>query len=149
MNAEIKKVVTKMKDAQVQFQEMIKSQNWVEEARRYAERQGKEVKKLFGPDVEKLKGFIERERKELERFQKQIPGEVKKIRKFLGEQRKDFEKLLTNVKKMSKGSNSKSGQSRSKKAKSTPKKQGTSKKKTSSTGSHSSSSHSGSSTTNA
>src|ERR1051325_1818452 len=80
MNAEIKKVVTRVKEAQVQLQNLVKSQDWIEEARKYAERQGKEVKKLFAPDVEKMKTFLERERKELERFQKQIPGEVKKFR---------------------------------------------------------------------
>ena len=34
--------------------------------------------------------FIERERKELERFQKQLPGEVKKIRAFMTEQRREL-----------------------------------------------------------
>src|SRR4051794_12479022 len=100
MNAEIKKVVTRVKAAQNQLQGLIKSQDWVEEARKYAERQGKEVKKLFAPDVEKMKTFLERERKELERFQKQIPSEVKKFRKFVNTQKKEFEKLLTNVRKM-------------------------------------------------
>ncbi len=100
MNAEIKKVVIRVKEAQEQLQTMIKTQDWVEEARKYAERQGKEVKKLFAPDVEKMKSFLERERKELERFQKQIPGEVKKFRKFVNMQKKEFEKLLINVRKM-------------------------------------------------
>lgn len=101
MNPEIKKVVSRMKEAQSQFQSLMKKQNWMDDAKRYAERQGKEVKKLFGPDVDKLKHFLEHERKELEKFQKQIPSEVKKIRKFFNEQKKDFEKILTNVRKMS------------------------------------------------
>ncbi len=100
MNAEIKKVVNRVKEAQNQLQSLIKGQDWVEEARKYAERQGKEVKKLFAPDVEKMKSFLERERKELERFQKQIPGEVKKLKKFLNMQKKEFEKLLVSVRKM-------------------------------------------------
>src|SRR3954466_3296426 len=100
MNAEIKKVVSRVKEAQEQLQSMIKTQDWIEEARKYAERQGKEVKKLFAPDVEKMKTFLERERKELERFQKQIPGEVKKFRKFVNLQKKELEKLLSSVRKM-------------------------------------------------
>src|SRR4051794_10404618 len=103
MNSEIKKVVNRVKEAQVQLQTLVKSQDWVEEARKYAERQGKEVKKLFGPDVEKMKTFLERERKELERFQKQIPGEVKKFRKFVDGQKKEFEKLLVQVRSLSAG----------------------------------------------
>ena len=101
MNSEIKKVVERVKEAQVQLQGLVKSHDWVEEARKYAERQGKEVKKLFAPDVEKMKSFLEREKKELERFQKQIPSEVKKFKKFVNMQKKEFEKLLSNVRKMS------------------------------------------------
>jgi hypothetical protein len=119
MNSEIKKVVSRVKEAQSQLQTFLKNQVWVEEARKYAERQGKEVKKLFGPDVDKLKSFLERERKELERFQKQIPVEIKKFKKFVSIQKKDFEKLLTNVRKMNKTAGAKSSPSRSKKAKST------------------------------
>ncbi len=111
MNAEIKKVVTRVKEAQVQLQSLVKSQDWVEEARKYAERQGKEVKKLFAPDVEKMKSFLERERKELERFQKQIPGEVKKLKKFVNLQKKEFEKLLVNVRKLNSGKGGKSSAS--------------------------------------
>ena len=121
MNSEIKKVVTRVKEAQVQLQNLVKSHDWIEEARKYAERQGKEVKKLFAPDVEKMKTFLERERKELERFQKQIPGEVKKFRKFVNLQKKEFEKLLTNVRKMNNQVNAAGKKGKSKKAKTTTK----------------------------
>lgn len=121
MNSEIKKVVGRVKEAQEQLQTLIKSHDWVEEAKKYAERQGKEVKKLFAPDVEKMKDFLERERKELERFQKQIPGEVKKLRKFVNLQKKEFEKLLTNVRKM-KDEGAKKGKSSKKKGTSSKKK---------------------------
>ena len=100
MNSEIKKVFTRVKEAQVQLQSMVNSQDWIEQARKYAKRQGKEVKKLFGPDVAKMKKFLEKERKELARFQKQIPGEVKKLQKFVNSQKKEFEKLLGQVRKM-------------------------------------------------
>lgn len=117
MNAEIKKVVGRVKEAQTQLQSLIKSQDWVEEARKYAERQGKEVKKLFAPDVEKMKSFLERERKELERFQKQIPSEVKKLKKFVNLQKKEFEKLLVNVRKMNSNGSSSFGGTRKSKSK--------------------------------
>jgi hypothetical protein len=125
MNQEVKKVISRVKEAQVQLQSLIKSQDWVEEARKYAERQGKEVKKLFAPDVEKMKSFLERERKELERFQKQIPSEVKKLKKFVNLQKKEFEKLLLNIRKLSASKNNKkktssnSQKTRSKKSSST------------------------------
>lgn len=131
MNSEIKKVVNRVKQAQTQFQSLIKSQDWIDEARKYAERQGKELRKLFAPDVEKMKSFLERERKELERFQKQIPGEVKKIRKFVTLQKKEFEKLLVSIRKMSpqKGvlssaGSSKTARSKAKGKKAAPKKKG-------------------------
>jgi hypothetical protein len=97
MNGELKKILGRVKEAQGQLQSMLKDKTWVEEARKYAEKQGKEVKKLLDSDVAKVKTFIERERKELEKFQKQIPGEVKKFRKFVDGQRKELEKLLRRV----------------------------------------------------
>lgn len=101
METEIKKVVERVKDAQTKLQTLLKSQDWVEEARKYAERQGKEVKKLLSSDLSRVKTFLEREGKSLEKIQKQIPGEVKKIRTFVQGQRKELEKLLTNVRKAS------------------------------------------------
>lgn len=124
MNADLKKVMERFKDAQGQLQNLLKDKTWVEDARKYAERQGKEVKKLLTADVAKVRVFLDRERKELERFQKQIPGEVKKFRKFVDGQKKEFEKLLKSVKKA--GANGK-GKT---KAKST-KKKSTGAKKTS------------------
>lgn len=132
MNSEIKKVVTKVKEAQVQLQSLVKDYDWVGEARKYAERQGKEMKKLFAPDVRKMKDFLERERKELERFQKQIPGEVKKIQKFVNLQKKELEKVLANVRKMSQAG-SKGSKGGAKKTKSTKKAGTTGTKKKAST----------------
>jgi hypothetical protein len=126
MNSEIKKVVGRVKDAQKTLQTLLKGQDWVEEARKYAERQGKEVKKLLSADAGKVKSFLERERKELERFQKQIPGEVKKLRSFVLSQRKEVEKLLANVRKF----NGKGGK---KKKSGTRKKAGTKKAASAST----------------
>ena len=100
MNSEFKKVVTRVKAAQSQLQVMLKDAAWVEDARKYAERQGKEVKKLIKGDVSKMKTFLERERKELNKFQKQIPSEVKKLRKFVTIQKKEFEKLLAGMRNM-------------------------------------------------
>ena len=99
MNTELKRVVSRVKSAQAQLQSVLKDQAWVEDARKYAERQGKEVKKLFTADIVKVKAFLGRERKELERFQKQIPNEVKKLRKFVNEQKKEFGKLLLSMRK--------------------------------------------------
>ena len=99
MNSEIKKVVSRVKSAQKKLHTLLEGQDWVEEARKYAERQGKEVKKLIKADSTKVKAFLEKERKELARFQKTIPGEVKKLRSFVLAQRKDFEKLLVKVRK--------------------------------------------------
>lgn len=100
IKSELKKVVGRVKQAQGQFEALIKNQDWVDEARKYADRQGKEIRKILGGDVAKLKTFLEKERKELEKFQKQIPGEVKKVRQFVVGQRKELEKLLANVKKV-------------------------------------------------
>ncbi len=100
MNTELKKIVGRVKEAQQQLQGLVQDQTWVEEARKYAERQGKEVRKLITSDVKKVRTFLEKERKELERFQKQIPSEVKKLRKFVDGQRKELEKLIATTRKV-------------------------------------------------
>ena len=115
VNSQLKKVVGRVKAAQVQLQGLLRNKTWVEDARKYAERQGKEVKKLLTADAGKVKIFLERERKELERLQKQIPGEVKKLKKYVNLQRKEFEKLLSSVRKTSKANGSVKKKSTSKK----------------------------------
>jgi SPX domain protein involved in polyphosphate accumulation len=72
MNGELKKILSKVKTAQSQLQSMLKDKTWVEEARKYAEKQGREVKKLLDTDVAKVKTFIERERKELEKLLRRV-----------------------------------------------------------------------------
>ncbi len=129
MNTELKKIVGKMKAAQQQLQGLVQDQSWVEEARKYAERQGKEVKKLLTSDVKKVRVFLEKERKELERFQKQIPSEVKKLRKFVDGQKKELEKLIATTRKVGlKEAVSKAQKGKTKKA--APKKASTAKKTT-------------------
>lgn len=114
MNSEVKKVLERAKKAQSRLKTILEGQEWVEEARKYAEKQSKELKKLLSNDAGKLKSFLERERKELERLQKEIPGEVKKLKSFVQSQRKELEKLLKNLRRASK----KGGSKRSPKGKS-------------------------------
>jgi len=106
MNYELKKVVDRVKTASGQLQNLLKDRTWVDEAKKYADKQATEAKKLFDGDLGKIKTFLESERKELERFQKQIPGEVDRFVKFVGGQRKELEKLLKAVKKASQGEKS-------------------------------------------
>lgn len=120
MNPELKKIVSRVKTAQKKLEVMLDQQDWMEEARKYAEKQGNEVKKLLTSDFGKVKTFIERERKELERFQKQIPGEVKKFKTLLQGQRKELEKALKKL-----------GAAKAKSFKGTPKKATGTKKKSS------------------
>jgi hypothetical protein len=126
MNVEVKKVVDRAKKAQSKLQNMLQNQDWIEDARKYAEKQGKEVKKLLTSDVSRLKTFLEKERKELERFQKEIPGEVKKLRGFVKTQKKELEKLLKNLRRATKTGNFKALG----KVKKTTKKKSSSKKST-------------------
>jgi hypothetical protein len=97
MTQEMKKVLGRLKVVQSKFETAIKDQVWMDEARRYAEKQGKEVKKMITADAAKLKSFLERERKDLEKFQRQLPAEVKKVKGFVEAQRKEVEKLIATV----------------------------------------------------
>lgn len=106
IQTEVKKVVKQIQSAQKQFQSIIKNQAWLEDARNYAEKQKKEVSKLFSADWSKVKTFLEREAKQFDRFQKQIPTEVKRIGKIVTTQRKEFEKLLAGLTKTAKGKKS-------------------------------------------
>jgi hypothetical protein len=128
LNAEVKKVVGQLKTAQKKFQQVINNKNLVEDLRGYAEKQGKELKKLLSADVSKVKTFIERERKELDKLQKQLPGELQKIGKFLGDQRKEFEKVIKQASRQVAAK--KGGKTASKKKAAAPKKKATSKSST-------------------
>jgi hypothetical protein len=98
---EVKKAVGQIKTAQSKFQDLLKDRTWVDDAKKYAESQGKEVRKLLKGDISKVKKFIKSETKNLENFQKKIPGEIKKIKSFVEGQRKEFDKLLKKVTKAS------------------------------------------------
>lgn len=99
-DAEMKKVLGRIKSARGQVEQIIKSREaWLEEARKYANRQRTEVKKLFGGDLAKVRAFIDRESKTLNALQKKLPGELQKARKFIALQRKDLQKMLKGMRK--------------------------------------------------
>lgn len=97
-----KKILDRLKNARTHFESLLKDRSWIEEAKKVAERQGHEVKKMLDTDVTKLRTFLEKERKELEKLQNQIPGEVKKMKNFVESQKKELTKLLSTVKSKSK-----------------------------------------------
>lgn len=101
LQKDLDKVVAKVKTAQTQFQNLMKNQGWVDDAKKYAERQSKELKKLLGSDASKVKAFLERQQVELEKIQKQIPSEVEKLKTFVSTQRKELKKLIKNFKRVS------------------------------------------------
>jgi hypothetical protein len=98
MNSELKKIVEGVKKAQNQVKALINSKSWdkswVDEVRKYAVKQGEEAKKMLAADAGKVMAFVEREVRELEKIQKQVPGELRKLRK-------DWERLLGGLKKAS------------------------------------------------
>ena len=114
MNEEIKKVVGQLKQAQVKLQKTLKGTDWVGEVKKYADSQGKELKKILSGDVQKVKTFVEKEKKILEGFQKQIPGEVEKLKTFVHKQRREVEKMLRLVKRASKKSQTPSSRAKPK-----------------------------------
>ncbi len=123
MNTELKNIVGRVKKLQSQLQVVLKDKTWIEEARKYAKKQSKEVRKLITTDVNKVKVFIEKERKELQKFQKQIPGEVTKIRKLVLSQSNELEKVLNRIRRVKA-----SGKTVTKKKASGTKKKATTKK---------------------
>lgn len=96
ISSEIRKFVDKVQVVQERLQN---SADWVEEVRQFAERQGREVKRLVSTDVEKVRKLLVKERKDLLKFQKQIPGEIEKFKTFVQSQRKDLEKLMASLAK--------------------------------------------------
>jgi dsDNA-specific endonuclease/ATPase MutS2 len=68
--------------------------NWMDEARKFAERQGREVRKLIQSDLHRVRSFVEREKRDLEKLQKQIPGELNRWKKALEGQKKELTQLL-------------------------------------------------------
>lgn len=99
VNADVKKIVSQVKTAQAQLERLMKDRTWVEEVRKYAEKQKGDVRRLLQADAQKVKAFLERERKTLEKFQKEIPGELNKLAKLVQGQRKEFTGLLNRIRK--------------------------------------------------
>lgn len=64
----------------------------------FAGKQSKEVRKMITTDLNKVKAFLEKERKELEKIQKNIPQEFKKLRKFVDGQKKEIRKMMKQIK---------------------------------------------------
>lgn len=96
---EMKKVVNKVKDVRSKIVTKINDQSWIDDARKYAEKQKAEVRKVINAEnIAKVKSFVDKEKRELERLHKQIPSEIKKLRSFVQSQRKEVEKLLRRVK---------------------------------------------------
>ena len=113
---EMKNWIEKMKAAQKQLNNLVKD-NWVNEAKRFAERQGKEVRKLIQTDITKVRTFVEREKKDLEKLQKQIPNELNKWKKVLETQKKELTGLLGKAQKASGGKAAKGGKKTASKSK--------------------------------
>lgn len=104
MNKEdLKKVVSQIKTAQKQLEGFFKNTDVVGEARKYADKQKRELQKLLNGDVTLVKEFLEKQKGELDKLQKRIPTEVSKFKKYFESQRTDVEKLIMKVKKAAKG----------------------------------------------
>lgn len=132
ISVDLKNILRKIKGVQVQFKKTFDGKSVAVEAKKYADRQSKDLKKLINQDIEKVRSFLEDQKSEVERFQKQIPAEVKKWSQYLTSQRKELESILRTV--SSGTAPKKKGSSKPKAKKSaSPAKKRTRAKKTSST----------------
>jgi hypothetical protein len=126
MNPEIKKILNRVKTAQTKLQtrvdDIMANTEWMDEAKKYAERAGNDMKKLISSDVTKVKTFVDRQRKELERVQKQLPSEVKRFQQALNQQKRELEKVLRKVRTAKKAATAKSSKKKSTSKKTTSKK---------------------------
>jgi hypothetical protein len=101
MNKDVKKVLEQVKASQAKLLEMISENDWVSEARSYAHRQSKELKKVFSEDVKKVQGFLEQEKKSFAQISSKLPKNIKNLFVFLEEQKKEFSLLLSQLGQMS------------------------------------------------
>ncbi len=121
IQSELHKVLGKVKNAQNKLHEVLSHQPVLDEARKYAKHQSKEVKKLFAGDVTKILQFVEKEKKQLERLSGSLPEEIKKVKAFVSAQKKELTALLKSMrtlkpaKKAKKKSSKKSVTKKSKK----------------------------------
>lgn len=98
LSSEVQKVVTRVKSAQKQFQSLLtQRERVITEVRKYADERGKEVKKIMNDDIKKVKAFIARERKELEKLQKRLPDEIAKVKGYVDSQKKELEGLWKRI----------------------------------------------------
>lgn len=77
----------------------IKNQIEGQRAKIKATLSGLSTRKFLDKDVAKVRAFIVKERKEIERLQKQIPVELKKFKKFVDGQKKELRKMMQTLTK--------------------------------------------------
>ncbi len=106
LELELKKVVRQIKKTQGHIQDLLKEKQWLEEARKYAESQGKEVKRILRTDLGKVKTFVAKERadiaefqKRFNRMQKDLPGELGKLKRYMRTQRAEAERFVRRLRK--------------------------------------------------
>lgn len=116
IESELKKVFQQIKRTKGQIQGMIKDGSLLEEAKKYAETQGKEVKKLIRGDLTKVRGFLEKEKKELKQFQtkldklqKNLPSEIRKLRAYMDGQLIEAERFVRKMKRFAQTGKTSSG----------------------------------------
>lgn len=98
IDTEVKRIVGRLRAAQGQVRTLLKDRSWIDDARKYAERRQGELTRLVRADVEKVRAFLVREKKEVEKLQRRLPREIEKVRKYVRAQRGEFEKLLKQLK---------------------------------------------------
>jgi len=81
---------------------MINRKELLKEAQNFADRQRREFKKIIKTDAARLKTYLEKERREIQKLQTRLPGEIKKIRQYAETQRRELDKLIKKVKTASK-----------------------------------------------
>ena len=99
VKSEIRRVAKSLKDAQAHFEKALASSNWVTDAKKYADKQRRQIDRLSRANVKKVKTFAEEQKKELNRILNRVPGEVQKVRRYVTSQKKDLERLVANVRK--------------------------------------------------
>ncbi len=91
----VNEAMSKLAEAKGRFQTFVDKNTAI--AKKYADKGQSEIKTRLTDDFAKIQKLIDKERKDLEALQRQIPKEMNKLSKFLVKQTKEVQKVLTTL----------------------------------------------------
>jgi hypothetical protein len=95
MPTDLNPLLNRVKKLQKTMEQKLETSPLVQDLKKYAVAQQRMVKKRLNSnsDLKRALGYIEKQRRELDRVTKNLPKDMQTVKKFVSAQRREFEKV--------------------------------------------------------